>query len=64
MWKAKYEKIEELLVSFEVVSSYDAKLEPFLEDIRARHKIMIKFKKDMTIFMERVRVYLLKVAFC
>ena len=64
MWKAKYEKIEELLVSFEVVSSYDAKLEPFLEDIRARHKVMTTFKKDMTSFIERVRVYLLKVAFC
>ena len=64
MWKAKYEKIEELEIAFEVVCSYDAKLAPFLEDIRDRHKIMITFKKDMTIFMEHVRVYLSKVAFC
>jgi len=64
LWKAKYEKIEELEIAFEVVCSYDAKLEPFLEDIKARHKIMIKFKKEMTVFMERVRVYLLKVVFC
>jgi len=42
----------------------DDKFEPFFADIKAKCDGMNKFKKDMTIFLEKMRVYLSKVVFC
>jgi hypothetical protein len=53
-----------LEVEMEIRATDDAKFELFIQEIKQKHKIMEKFKKDMTHFMERVRVYLSKVAFC
>ena len=42
----------------------DNKFEPFFADIKAKYEGMNKFKKEMTVFLEKMRVYLSKVVFC
>ena len=60
----KHENISELETVFEIRCMDDDKFEPFFADIKAKCEGMNKFKKDMTIFLEKMRVYLSKVVFC
>ena len=60
----KHEDISELETAFELRCIDDTKFEPFFADIKAKCDGMNKFKKDMTIFLEKMRVYLSKVVFC
>ena len=60
----KHEKIEELETAFELRCIDDTKFEPFFADIKVKYEGMNKFKKEMSVFLKKMRVYLLKVVFC
>jgi hypothetical protein len=60
----KHENISELETVFEIRCMDDDKFEPFFKDIKDKCEGLTKYKKEMTIFLEKIRVYLSKVVFC
>ena len=62
-WKLKYDKVEDLQNSFEIRCQDDTKFAPFETDIKDKFQDLNKRKKEISLFFEKMKVYLSKVVF-
>jgi len=62
-WKLKYDKVEDLKTSFEIRCQDDAKFAPFETDIKKKFQDLNERKREISLFFEKMKVYLSKVVF-
>jgi len=62
-WKLKYDKVEDLQNSFEIRCQDDAKFAPFETDIKKKFQDLNERKREISLFFEKMKVYLSKVVF-
>ena len=62
-WKLKYDKVEDLQNAFEIRCQDDTKFAPFETDIKNKFQSLYERKKEISLFFEKMKVYLSKVVF-
>ena len=62
-WKLKYDKVEDLQNSFEIRCQDDTKFAPFETDIKKKFQDLNERKREISLFFEKMKVYLSKVVF-